>query len=413
MTIDVRPIREDELVPWLDTQTTAFLARPDLPKIADEVREHWDLNRVWGAFDGDRIVGTARTYATELTVPGNRQVTASALTQVSVLPTHRRRGVLRRMLTAEHAAAEDRPEAVSMLYASEATIYARFGYGVACQTAEWSIDVPATGIHEAAGGRSGGVELVPIDDATLDAVRDVYERHRRLQPGEIWRRPITWRSDLGLAGHAWGDVWKGYVAVHRSADGSLDGYARYRGEGKWENRRPQSTLSVDELQALSPDTEVALLRFLLDVDLVTTLRIERRTPTDRLPWLLTNPRAAAPLEPGDGLWVKLHDIGAALEARAYQGRGAIVLEVVGGGSDATGRSRVALDAGPDGVRAAETERSPDLTVHASALGAAYLGGSRLREAVLATGADEHRAGALAEADALFAWPEPPWCSTFF
>ena len=185
MAIDVRTIREDELVSWLDAQTTGFLVRPEIDKIAEEVREHWDLSRIWGALDGDRVVGTLRTYGTELTVPGNRGVKASAVTQVAVRPTHRRRGLLRRMVTAEHAAARDRGEVASMLYASEGSIYGRFGYGIACQTAAWMIDVRSTRIHEAAGGRAGSIEVVDTDESAVDVARRIYEGTRRQQPGEI------------------------------------------------------------------------------------------------------------------------------------------------------------------------------------------------------------------------------------
>jgi predicted acetyltransferase len=129
MGIDVRPIRDGELVDWLDAQTTGFLERPDVTKVADEVREHWDVQRLFGAFDGDRVVGTARTWPTEVTVPGNRTIKASALTGVAVRPTHRRQGLLRRLLGAEHAAARERGEVASLLHASEALIYDRFGYG--------------------------------------------------------------------------------------------------------------------------------------------------------------------------------------------------------------------------------------------------------------------------------------------
>ena len=413
MALDVRPIREDELVPWLDAQTTAFLARIEAEKVAEEVREHWDFRRVWGAFDDDRVVGTMRTYATELTVPGHAQIKASAVTQVAVRPTHRRRGLLRRMVAAEHVAARDRGEVASMLYASEGTIYGRFGYGIACQTAAWIVDLTTTRFHDAAGGRSGSIELLDIDEAAVDLARDVYERARRQQPGEIWRRPITWKSDFGLAGRAWGETWKGFLAIHRADDGTVDGFARYHAEAKWEHRQPRGTLTVDDLHAVSANAELALLRFLADVDLVTTLRIEGRTPTDRLRWLLTDPRALRIDELGDGLWVMLHDVPAALEARRYERTGSVVLELTGTGPDFAGRTRVALDAGPDGAQAAETRVPADLTIHAAALGAAYLGGSRLRDAVLATGVDEHRAGALDEADALLACRDAPWCSTFF
>ena len=411
MAIDVRPIRDDELHSWLDAQSAAFLDRIDVEKVAEEVRQHWDFARVWGAIDGGRVVGTLRSFATELTVPGNGQVKASAVTQVGVRPTHRRRGILRAMVAAEHEAARERGEVVSLLYASEGAIYQRFGYGMACRVAAWSVDKTATRIHDGAGGRTGTVELVDIDQGAIDELRDLYERYRRTQPGEIWRRPITWAANFGLAGRAWGELWKGFLAIHRADDGTLDGYARYRGEGKWEGGEVRGTITVDDLHAVTPEAEVALLRFLLDIDLVRTVRLEMRSHDDRLPWLLTNPRAARMVDPVDGLWVAFRDIRAALEARAYERTTSIVLEVVGAGSAEP--IRVALDAAPDGARAVATGRSPDLTIHESALGAAYLGGSRLRDAVIAQGADEHRAGALAEADELFVTRDTPWCSTQF
>jgi predicted acetyltransferase len=321
------------------------------------------------------------------------------------------------MLAAEHAAARERGEIAELLYASDYPIYPRFGYGVGCQTATWSVDVAATGFHEAAGGRTGSVDLVPIDDSAAETMRSVFDAWRVTQPGEIWRRPIMYRSDIGLAGQAWGDTWKGFFAVHRADDGTVDGYARYSGEAKWEQRRPHSTLQVGELHGLTSDATVALLRFLADIDLVAILKVERRTPTDRLPWLLTNARAALPVEFGDGLWVKLLDIPAALEARTYDASGSLVLEVLtrdaGEGDAAAHRVRVALDASPDGVRAEPTDASPDLTIDGAALGAVYLGGSRLRHAAIARGWDEHRPGALADADRLFATDDAPWCSTFF
>jgi predicted acetyltransferase len=412
MAIDVRPIRpDDELVSWLDAQSMGFLSRIEVDKVAEEVREHWDFSRVWGAVEDGRVVGTARTYATELTVPGDGQVKASALTQVAVRPTHRRRGLLRRMIGAEHDAARERGEIVSLLYALDTRIYPRFGYGVACQTAGWSIDVRSTAIHDAAGGRTGSVELLDVDETALDLARAIFEASRRRQPGEIWRRPITWRSDFGFAGRAWGETWNGFLAVHRSDDGSPDGFARYHAEQKWEHRQPQSVLVVDDLHALTPEAEVGLVRFLLADELVATVRIERRTPTDRLPWLLTNPRAAEPFDAGDGLWLRLHDVPAALAARTYERAGSVVLELVGGEGDP--RVRVALDAGPDGARAVETDRPADLTLEVAALGAAYLGGTRLRDAVIAGGVDEHRAGALDDAERLLACRDDPWCSTFF
>jgi predicted acetyltransferase len=416
MTIEVRAIRDDELADYLDAVTTGFLERTDVDKLAEDVRPHWDFSRVWAAFDEGRVVGTTRTWPTELTLPGNRQVKASAVSGVTVRPTHRRRGLLRSMIAAEHAAARERGEIVSLLYASDYPIYGRFGYGVAAQAAGWTLDLTATTFRDAAGGHGGSIEALRIDDAAIDTAREVFEAWRRIQPGEIWRRPIMWRSDFGMAGAA-GDGWKGFLVIHRDDAGAVDGYARYHGDAKWEHRQPRSTLSVDELHGLTPDAQTALWRFLASIDLVTTLKAERRHPGDRLQWLLTNGRAAEPFDMGDGIWARLHDIAAALEARSYERTGALVLEVHDRDARTDGapppRIRIALDVSPDGARAVATDRTPDLTIDGSALGAAFLGGTRLRDAVIAWGWDEHRAGALAQADALLATLDAPWCSTFF
>ena len=155
------------------------------------------------------------------------------------------------------------------------------------------------------------------------------------------------------------------------------------------------------------------------MDWVQVVTAERRPLDDRMPWLLTNPRAASVGDVGDGLWLKLLDIPVALEARRYEASGSLVVELIDNdGRDAEGepvtrRTRVALDASPDGARATETDRSPDLTIASGALGAAYLGGTRLSRAVLQGGLDEHRPGALDLADRLFATFDAPWCSSFF
>jgi predicted acetyltransferase len=112
------------------------------------------------------------------------------------------------------------------------------------------------------------------------------------------------------------------------------------------------------------------------------------------------------------VWVRLFDVRGALEARTYERAGRLVLEVIDEGAPG-GRQCLELDAGPDGARCTETDRSPDLTLSVAALGAAYLGGTRLRHITLATGADEHRDGALAEADALLRTAEEPFSMSDF
>lgn len=409
MTVEIRQIRDDELPAFVNTLSTAFLERPDVEKAAAEVRPLWDLERAWAAFDDGRMCGTFRSWATELTVPGGERLPASAVSAVTVLPTHRRRGVLRGMVAAEHGAIRERGEVAGLLYASEYPIYGRFGYGPACLEATWTLDTHRSKFH---GDPTGGVELVKLDNDAATAMKEVFEAWRPRQPGEIRRRDVRWEYDLGIRESVWGPTWKGFAVLHRDPAGAVDGYARYHVDDKWEQRQPRSTINVDDLHALSDESHASLWRYLAEIDWVATVKAERRSPAERLPWLLANARAAEISNVGDGMWVRLLDVRKALEARTYDREAHVVLDVVDREAPG-GRTRVLLDASPAGATCAETQRSADLTLDVAALSAAYLGGVPLRHAVLASGVDEHRDGALSEADGLFRTLDEPWSSTFF
>lgn len=408
MSIEIRNVSPDEYAPFIEALSTAFLDRPDIARVAEAVTPLWDPQRTWAAFDGDRVCGTFRSWATEITVPGGARLPASAIAAVTVLPTHRRRGILTGMVAAEHAAIRERGEAVGVLYSAEYPIYGRYGYGPACRVATWTLDAGVTGFH---GAPVPGVELALPGPETRDAMTAVFEAWRVHQAGELRRRPFRWDDDLGLIEAHWGERWKGFLALHRDAAGSIDGYVRYRAEEKWEHRQPRCILKVNEMHALTDEAQIALWRHLAETDLVSTVVAEGRSPSDRLPWLLTNARAAVMSDVGDGLWVRLFDVARALEARSWERPGSLVLEVIDG--EAGAPIRLALDVSPDGATCRPTDRSADLTLSVAALGAAYLGGTRLQRAVIATGVDEHRDGALAIADSLLRTSDEPWCSTFF
>lgn len=409
MTPEIRRIRDDELPAYVETLTTAFLERPDVEKVAAEMQPLWDLERTWAAFDDGRMCGTFRSWATELTVPGGVRLPGAAVSAVTVLPTHRRRGILRGMIDAEHGAIRERGEAVGLLYASEYPIYGRFGYGPACREAIWTLD---TNRSTFLGDPTGGVELVKPDQDAATAMKAVFDDWRGRQVGEIRRRDVRWEYDLGFRASVWGPTWKGFVVLRRDSSGAVDGYARYHVEEKWEQRQPRSTIVVDDLHALTDEAHAALWRFLAEIDWAGTVKAERRSPAERLPWLLANARAAEISELGDGMWVRLLDVRKALEVRTYDREAHLVVEVVD--REATGgRTRLLLDASPAGATCRDTDQSADLTLDVAAVSAAYLGGVALRHAVAASGVDEHRDGALSEATALFRTLEEPWASTFF
>ncbi|MEO5964477.1 MAG: GNAT family N-acetyltransferase [Candidatus Limnocylindrales bacterium] len=410
MSIEIRNATPDEYPALIDVISTAFLDRPDVARVATQVRPLWDPARTWIALDGARVCGSFRSWATELTLPGLGRLPAAAVAAVTVLPTHRRRGILTGLAAAEHAAIRERGEAMALLYASEHGIYGRFGYGSATRHATWTVDLGHTRVL-APVGDTGTVELVTPDVAIRDTIRDTYDAWRRTRPGELRRRDFTWDMRLGLEEEAWGEPWKGFVALHRDAAGHADGYLRYKAKNEWD-QLPRNRLEVQDLVGLTDEAEGALWAFLGSVDLVASLRAEGRSPAERLPWRLSNPRAATLTELADGMWVRLFDVPRSLAARRYERAGSLVLDVID--DDAVGgRWRVALEASPDGATCVATDRSPDLTLPVAALGSVYLGAHDLRDVALRTGVDEHRAGALAEASAVFGTLREPWCSTFF
>ena len=409
MGIEIRNAAPEEFQAAIDVISTAFLERPDTAAVAESLKGVWEPARVWVAYDNGTPCGTFRSWGTRLTVPGGAALPGAAVAAVTVLPTHRRRGILNAMAAREHAALVERGEAVGLLYASEATIYGRYGYAPGTRSEDWTVNPRVTRVH---GEPVGTVELVAPTAAARDLIRGVHDTWRLRQAGEILRRDITWDLGLGLVDEVWGERWKGWLIVHRDLAGIADGYARYKADPKWENHIPQGVIQVNELCALTEGAYADLVRFLLTVDLVGSVRLEGRREGEPLPWLLTNIRAANLVDAGDALWVRLFDVPRALEARAYEREASLVLEVVDDQAPG-GVRRLLLDAGPAGATCRPTDRSPELTLPVAALSAAYLGGTRLRDVVLGTGVDEHRPGALAEADALLRTADQPWCSTFF
>jgi predicted acetyltransferase len=409
MTVQIRTIEPEELPAYTATMALGFLLSPDPAAIAADVefrRPRIQLDRTWAAFDGEHCVGTFRSEPFELTVPFGAGVSADGVTNVTVAPTHRRRGLLTRMMGDGLRAAADRGDPVSILIASEYPIYGRYGYAPATEAVTWELGKPARMIPPPA----GTVELVDLLTLREQAPL-LYDRFRRTWPGALSRGPLRWDADVGLDSRPSRPKWQGQSVLHRDGDGEPDGYLRYHAELQWEGRRSSSILVVDELIALTPAAYADLWRYCLEVDLVAKVRAADRPVDEPLPWLLTDGRAVRTVERADFLWLRMLDVPAALTARGYPRAGRVVLEV----TDPTGYAagRYALDASPDGATCKPTTESADLTLPATALAAVYLGGFRLRMLAAAGQVDEHTAGALDAADLLFLGDRPPWCTVWF
>ena len=128
MDVAVRTIEPEDVASWVACMAVGFLG--EVAEGEPEYRlQGMDLGRTWGAFDGDRVVGTLRSFPTTLTLPGRGSAGAAALTNVTVAPTHRRRGLLTEMIMRDLERAHADHEALGILIAAEYPIYGRFGYG--------------------------------------------------------------------------------------------------------------------------------------------------------------------------------------------------------------------------------------------------------------------------------------------
>ncbi|MFI5766012.1 GNAT family N-acetyltransferase [Streptomyces sp. NPDC051563] len=414
MSADVRPIAASELPDWLRAQRAGFLnaSRGTAADLA-LLTETLDFARTQGAFDADtgRCVACFRSFPQELTVPGGGFVPSSAVTNVSVMPTHRRQGLLSRMMAAEFTAAHARGDVLSTLIAAEYPIYGRYGYGPATSIAEWEIDLPRTGLGPRAAVPGGGARIDLVDEAEVRELGPVlHERLRALTPGLVSRDARWWSVATGAEALSHNPYTPSFHAVYRTAQGEVTGLVRYTGDDHWTDAKvPHNTVQVRQLLALTPEAERALWYFVCSIDWVVKVRTGYRAPDDLVTGLLPDARAARMLTSSDLLWVRVLDVVRALGARTYAVPGVLVLEVVDTTGPAGGRYRLDTGAG-DCVR---TEEPADLRLDVGTLGSLYLGdASAVRLGALGA-ITEERPGALALADAAFRTARRPWCPDIF
>ncbi|MFJ3586100.1 GNAT family N-acetyltransferase [Streptomyces sp. NPDC090127] len=414
MSLEVRPVDEAELGEWLRAVRTGFL-RP--PVVTDEEieqrRSHLDLSRTLGVFDRGRVVATFRTFTQELSTVGGGSLVADAVTQVTVSPSHRRRGVLSRVMAGDLAAAKERGDAVASLIAAEYPIYGRYGFGPAAWTTEWSVDVTRAGLDPRRTGQpedGGSIEL--SDGAEIRKIGpEVHRRMARVRAGVPNRAAREWERGTGL-GHQT-DPWiEPFYAVYRSASGDVQGFVAYRSDDKWDDaKRPVNTATVGDLIACTPAAERALWRYLCSLDWVTTVRSGLRAPDDVLPLLLPDPRAARVVSNADMLWVRVLDVAKVLTGRTYASSGRLVLEVRDTAGLVGGRYR--LDASPEGAKCSRTTASADLALDVAELGTLSLGDESVVRLVELGRVEELTAGAAVRADVLLRAARRPWCPDVF
>lgn len=376
--------------------------------LADAYAAGWRLRGVHDpqdpAYALEQPVATFMTYDQTLQVGGAEPLPVTAISDVTVRPTHRRRGLLRAMMTAELDAARDRGHALAALTVTEGTIYGRFGFGPTSFTHAIEVDTShGFGLRHAPGGR---VHAVDRETGTRLGT-EVFARVHATRFGSMGRAATYQRFRSGEVHHETGEPARGRRnAVHTDADGTVDGWVAYEAEGE-----TRGTLRVQELIATTDEAYLALWEFLGSIDLVTTV-VWRHAPLDDvLPWALRDPRGYQVTHRHDGLWTRVLDPAAVLSARGYGVEtGRLVIAVDDPLGYAAGTFRVQVDGGVGAADPVDSE--PDLRCGAEELGPLVLGGVDPRM-LAATGRITGSVEALERARVLFGSLGRPWTTTVF
>ncbi len=405
MAVEVGFIEEAEAEQHVHAVAAGFYDEISAEDV-ERIRRVAPPERAIAARDGGAIVGTAASHALRLTVPGG-EVAAAGVSAVTVHPTHRRRGVLRRMMRLQLDDLRDRGEPTAILWASEGGIYPRFGYGLATMNARLSARRARMTLRDAEA--AGSARLVSQEEA-LSVLPTLYDRVRPGRPGFFSRSAEWWEcrtlcdDEEHRAGA--GPLFRAVLEL----DGTPEAYALYRVKQLWPRGLPECELHVQEAIAASPLAHRELWRFLFGVDLVARVKARHLAVDDPLTLLVSEPTALG-LSLGDGLYLRLVDVAAALARRSYAGEGRLGLDVP---DEFCPWNAGVLELEVSGGRA-EVRRGgePDLRLTAGDLASAYLGGFTFGELHRAGRVEELRDGAIARADAMFTTDRAPWCPETF
>ncbi|MBX0299303.1 GNAT family N-acetyltransferase [Cryobacterium sp. 1639] len=358
-------------------------------------------------------VATFGTRRSTLNIGFGRLLDAHLITGVTVRTSHRRRGLLRRMMTEDLALAKAAGVGIAALTASEASIYGRFGFGVA--TAEQSITVDTSAKFKLAHQPVGTVEVAD-PEVLLELAPQVFAQLHAEQPGSIGRQEFYRQLAAGKTSREGGPDTKVKVALHYapaetgdgSAVGTVDGYVSYR-FGGWD--KTPATMEIVDLVAATPAAYLELWQYLAAIDLVERITWNESPVDNPLSWALVDARCVAASNPRDLLWLRILDVRQALEARQFAADGTLVLRVTDELGLTAGTFSLEVQGGT--ARVTVSDEAPDLHLDIAALSSIYLGAVNPVSLAAANKLREHTAGAAFLLARLFAVERPAHCLTHF
>jgi predicted acetyltransferase len=406
--IEYRPVTDDEYPAFARALIEGF--SEDMPddEFVDLIRSTLPLERTIAAFEGDEIVGTFGGYDLDLTVPGGH-LPMEGTTVVTVFPTHRRMGLMNEMMRLHLENSVANGYAIAGLWASESSIYGRYGYGPASYAD--TITMEGRDIAFRDGVVIDRVRRISVDDAH-EALPPIFDSVLPETSGMFARSADWWRAEV-LYDADWmkrGKTSK-RIVVHDGLDGP-DGYAIYRQKGdESDDGHANGTVHVVEMVTATDDAHASLWSYLTNVDGCPNIRSWNTRVDDPLPIKVVEPRRVRQPSRFDALWILILDVESALGARTYERDGTVRFTVANAfRRDVLGSYELKV---VDGVgTCSRIDDDTDIEIDLDVLGAMYLGGA---DATAYAAANRIRANtaAVAHLHELFRTRQSPWCNQVF
>ena len=408
MAIDIRNCTAEEIPRFVEVLGTAFggpIPAEELPRFRDLL----EVDRTFAGFDRETMVATGGTFSFNMTVPGGSSLPTAGVTMVGSLPTHRRQGTMRRLMRAMIDDAKEREEPLAALWASEESIYQRFGYGLASNQGHIKIERDKTRFL----GDPlpvGETRMITLEDAK-SVLPPIYDAVLHTRPGMLARSVPWWQSHtLSDPERTRGGDSILFCAVF-SREGEDEAYAIYRTGGDWDaDGVARGYIKVNEVIATNPIAYREMWRYLFSIDLVEYIKAWYLPQDVPLELMLLEPRRMR-FAKSDSLWLRLVDVRPALDARSYTGDGEVRFAVADKFCPWNdGEWTLKVEGGKGNL---DKGGEPEISLDVSALAAVYLGGYTFAQLGRALRAQECTPGAFARADSLFRTDVAPWCPENF
>ncbi|MCP4448166.1 MAG: GNAT family N-acetyltransferase [Myxococcales bacterium] len=404
MAIVVRPVTRSEFDQYEEVAMLTFGG--EKPEGESRLHKTLALDRTYAAFDGSELVGTSGAYSHTLSIPGG-QIPMAGFTFVSVRPSHRRLGVLRAMVNSHEEDMASRNEAVSGLWSSESSIYGRFGYGVAVDS--YHLEADASHLDFLSSLALDKIRFIDKERA-YEILSPVYAAAAHSRPGMVSRSENWWQNRTlhdGPPRRGSGSSLR--IAVARRQE-KVVGYVMFRQQSRNDRGLLDGEITIAELVGVDPEAEQSLWHFVCRLDLFPQVRYWNAPLDCPLPWIIHDRRRVRRLR-NDCLWLRLRDVPTALAARTYAGAGSLRITLQNEpGGDILGRHTLEVANGK--ARCTTFAGEGEVAISQQDLASLYLGTFKPSE-LAAVRRLSASPTTVAKADALFAWPQAPWCAEIF